>query len=371
MSSLSIGMVCFPSLGGSGVVAADLAVGLAHRGHRVHFISRAQPTRPLPNCDRLTFHPVDLPDYPLFEHPPYTVGLASAMVDLARAHRLDILHVHYAVPHAASAYLARAALAPHGPKVITSLHGTDVLRVGSHPAYRSMTRFTVAQSDGIIVPSEYLKREAHRLLDLPASVPIEIIPNFVDTDRFSPPPSRREVSSDGPRLIHVSNFRPVKRVIDVIEVLAQVRETLPARLTLVGDGPDRAAVESRVEALGLGAFVTFLGRRNDFVEELRAADAFILPSELESFGVAALEALSTGVPVFGYRVGGLPDLVTEEVGRLVSPFDVPALSSAVIDVLQNPDRHLAMREAARARAVTHYRAEPALNRYETWLREKR
>ena len=365
---LRVGIVCFPSLGGSGVVATAQAVGLAARGHEVHLIARALPGRADALPAGLTYHPVALPPYPLFDAPPYTVALASTIIDVARAHRLDVVHVHYAVPHAASAYLARQALGAAAPRVVTSLHGTDVTRVGVDPAYRPVTVFCVGQSDGVVVPSRFLQREAERLLGLPAGLPVEVVPNFVDTARFSPGPDA-PAPGDAPHLLHVSNFRPVKRVPDVLEAFARVRRALPgARLTLVGDGPDMGVARHRAWELGVDAHARFLGRQTDFMAELRSADAFLLPSESESFGVAALEALSTGVPVFGYRVGGLPDLVTEDVGRLVTPLDVDALAAATVAVLRAPDVHARLRRAARARAVEHFRAEPALERYEAYLR---
>ncbi|HLL83255.1 MAG TPA: N-acetyl-alpha-D-glucosaminyl L-malate synthase BshA [Longimicrobium sp.] len=364
---LSVGIVCFPSLGGSGVVAAAQAVGLAERGHEVHLVARSAPPRALPLPRGLTFHPVELPPYPLFESPPYTVALASKLIDVAREHRLDLLHVHYAVPHAVSAYLARQALGAQAPRVITSLHGTDVTRVGCDPAYRSATVFSVAASDGLVVPSVFLQREAHRLLGLPEAMPVEVIPNFVDTERFSPAPDPAPPGG-APVLFHVSNFRAVKRVPDTVEVLARVRKHLPATLVLVGDGPERRATDLRARALGVERWVRFAGRQEDFVGELRRASAFLVPSESESFGVAALEALSAGVPVFGYRVGGLPELVTPDVGRLVEPLDVDALASAVVEVLGDAPLHASLRKAGRERALAHFRAAPAIDRYESYLR---
>lgn len=378
MSSFSIGMVCFPSLGGSSVIASELAGGLAERGHRVHLIASDVPNGLLFKPERLSFHRVEMSDYPLLDHGPYTVALASSIVDLARDHRLDILHVHYAVPHATCAYLARQVLGPMAPRVITSLHGTDVLRFGILPDYRSVTRFAVAQSDGVVVPSAFLKREAYRLLALPERLAVEVIPNFVDTDRFCVRESRDAAAFEalfagadapcGPILFHVSNFRPVKRVVDVIEVLERVRREVPARLVMVGDGPERARAEARVRELGLERWVRFLGKRRDFIKYLQQADAFLLPSETESFGVAALEALSAGVPVLAYNVGGLPELVTSDVGRLVEPFDLEALAAAVLEVLRDPQAHAALRQAARARALKRYRAGPAFERYEAYLR---
>lgn len=375
---MKIAVVCFPSVGGSGVVATAQAVGLARRGHEVHLISRAPPARLEAERDNLTFHRVELEEYPLFESPPYTLALASTLIDVARAERLDVIHVHYAVPHAASAQLARQALAPHAPKIVTSLHGTDVVRIGIHPAYRSATVFSVGQSDAVIVPSRYLAEEARRLLEVPLTRQIEVIPNFVDTERFAPPsgafgsPLEQlfDASEAGsPVLFHVSNFRAVKRVKDVIEALARLRRRLPARLVLVGEGPERAAAEEQVRALGLQRSVHFAGRRDSFVGDLGHASAFLLASETESFGLAALEAMSAGVPVFGYRVGGLPELVTPDVGTLVEPFDVEALAGAMGEVLADPERHAHFRRAARARAVEQFRAEPALDRYEAYLHQ--
>jgi N-acetyl-alpha-D-glucosaminyl L-malate synthase BshA len=227
--------------------------------------------------------------------------------------------------------------------------------------------FSVSASDGLVVPSVFLQREAHRLLGLPEAMPVEVIPNFVDTERFSPSPDPAPPDGE-PVLFHVSNFRAVKRVPDAVEVLARVRKHLPATLVLVGDGPERRATDLRARALGVERWVRFAGRMEDFVGELRRASAFLLPSESESFGVAALEALSAGVPVFGYRVGGLPELVTPEVGRLVEPLDVDALASAVVEVLGDAPLHASLRKAGRERALAHFRAAPALDRYETYLR---
>lgn len=261
---LGIGVVCYPSFGGSGVIASELAVGLARRGHRVHVIASAPPSRALPQCDRLFFHEVSISDYPLFEHPPYALAVAASVVEVASEHHLDLVHAHYAVPHAASTYLARQVLGPRAPRFVTTLHGTDVTRTGIDPAYLSITRFTVAASDGITVPSDFLRREAYRLLGVPSARPIEVIPNFVDTEHFAPALGRERArlaelfeqqwgpsSETGPILFHVSNFRPVKRVTDLMEVLARVREHVPARLVLVGDGPDRAQAAQRARELGL------------------------------------------------------------------------------------------------------------------------
>jgi L-malate glycosyltransferase len=389
--ALSIGVVCYPSFGGSGIVASELAVGIAKRGHQVHVISSAPPRRRLPPCENLHFHEVGSSSYPLFEHTPYTLALACAIVRVAREQRLDLLHVHYAVPHTASAYLARQTLGAAAPRIVTTLHGTDLTRVGVDPNYESVTRFTAGSSDAITTPSAYLGREAERFLDMAEPPPVEVIPNFVDVERFAPPPDKADpgtvaeraqllelfgdgragasASPSGPMLFHVSNFRPIKRVGDTIDVLARVRQQLPARLLLIGDGPERAAVAQRARQLGVQDSVCFLGRRVDFAAQLKHADAFLLPSESEGFGLAALEAMSSGVPVFGYRVGGLPEVISEDVGRLVLPFDVAALGDAVLEVLADQPTQLALGQAGRARALTQFRAEPALDRYERFYRE--
>lgn len=379
---LSIGVVCFSSFGGSGVIGAELGVGLAMRGHRVHVIASAPPSRPLPDCDRIFFHEVSVSDYPLFQHPPYELAVASAIVEVAEEHHLDVVHAHYAVPHASSAYLARQVLGMKAPRFVTTLHGTDVTRFGHDPSFRPITRFTVAALDGLTVPSAWLGGEARRILELDETVSIDVIPNFVDTEHFTPAEHRDRARFDGlfaaagmdaaeahgPILFHVSNFRAVKRVLDLVEVLARVRTRTPARLVLVGDGPERAHVAQRARELGVAKHVCFLGKRADFVELLRHADVFLLTSESESFGVAALEALSAGVPVVAYRVGGVPEVVTDDCGRLVAPFDVDAFAAAVHDVVTDPGRHAALARAARERARLHFRREPAIERYEALFR---
>jgi N-acetyl-alpha-D-glucosaminyl L-malate synthase BshA len=344
----------------------------------VHLCASARPGRVHADA-RLHFHAIDVPAYPLFEHAPYSLAVAGTLVDVARAHRLDLVQVHYAVPHAVSAMLARQVLGSGAPRVVTSLHGTDVTRVGVDPSYRSVTAFAVAASDGITTPSIALREQARRALAIPADKPIDVLPNFVDTDAFAPVArrdrsrlhalfARPPATPDAPVLFHVSNLRAVKRVGDLFEVLARVRRRVPARLVVVGDGPERAAAEARAAELGLTAEVCFLGRRADFVEYLAHADAFVLPSESESFGVAALEAMSAGVPVVAYRVGGLPEVVAPEAGRLVAPYDVDALAHAVLDVIGDTAAHEAIARAARAHVLAHFAREPAITRYEAYFR---
>lgn len=378
---LSIGVVCYRSVGGSGIVASELAAGLTGRGHDVHLIASAQPSRTLPQHDRLFHHEVSVSDYPLFDQTLYPLALASTIVGVVRTHGLDLLHVHYAVPHCASAYLARQVLGDAAPCLVTTLHGTDVTRFGADPNDQSVTRFTVVASDALTVPSEFLKSEAKRVFGLTGEPPVEVIANFVDTDRFTPPARRDPTHFDElfrgahsaaegarPTLFHVSTFRPVKRVADLISVLARLRRHVPARLVLVGDGPEQPTAARYARELGVAESVRFLGMRDDFADDLRHADAFLLPSESESFGVAALEALSAGVPVFGYRVGGLPEVVSDGVGRLVEPFDIEALAAAVREVVTDPGRRNVLGGAARAHALAHFRREPALDRYEACFR---
>jgi N-acetyl-alpha-D-glucosaminyl L-malate synthase BshA len=377
--ALSIGIVCYPSFGGSGVIAAELGRGLAEHGHRVHVIASAPPGRMLEASDQLHFHPVRVPEYPVFEQPPYELAVAAAIVDVARSERLDVLHVHYAVPHAASAYLARQILGAAAPRCVVTLHGTDATGVGAESDLRVVTRFSIAAADHLTVPSEFLRGAAQRLLDGIEAPAIEVIPNFVDTDRFVPPQRRDRArlaalfssdgaATDGPILFHVSNFRTIKRPTDLIDILTAVRREMPARLVLVGDGPERARTVEYARDCGVADSLAVLGERADFAVDLAHADAFILPSASESFGVAALEALSAGVPVLGYRVGGLPEVVVKGTGELVEPFDVAALTRAVLAVIGDPERRAALGRAARAHALAHFSRRAALDRYEACFR---
>jgi L-malate glycosyltransferase len=378
---LSIAVVCYPGLGGSGVVAAELALGLAARGHRVHVVSTAIPERlGAEHGRKIQFERVEVPSSPVFEHAPYDVAVASHLVELARREPIDLVHLHYAVPHAASALLMGQVLGAGAPATVVTLHGTDVTRLGAHPSLHAVTAFAVAAAAGITSPSHYLRAAAAEQFGL-AAERIEVIPNFVDLDRFAPPAVRdrkaglaalfacgHEVVDDGPILFHVSNFRPIKRPLDLIEVLARVRRSLPARAVLVGDGPERDAVARRAHELGVGDAVCMLGRRDDFCKLLGHADGFVLPSESEGFGVAALEAMAAGVPVFGYRVGGLPEVVTEGTGTLVPCCDVDALAAAVVAGVRDRGVRDAMGRTARARAEDRFGCTAAVVRYETYFR---
>jgi N-acetyl-alpha-D-glucosaminyl L-malate synthase BshA len=363
---LRVGVVCFSTFGGSGVVASEIAMGLAERGHTVHVFSDDVPGRLEGGAANPRVHVVDKPATPPLKHFPYTLALASAIVEVARRERLDVVHAHYAVPHAATAYLARQILAAGPgsgppPRVVTTLHGTDITLVGSDETFLPLTRFAINASDAVTTPSAWLAEATYEKLDVPREQRIDVIPNFVDTARFRPAAASRAGAL--PTLIHVSNFRPLKRVGDVVRVFARVRAGTPARLQLVGDGPERAAVEALAVSLGVAGDVDFVGERGDLPELLAGASVFLLPSETESFGLAALEALACGVPVVASRVGGVPEVVADgQTGFLCGVGDVEGMAAAVGRLLAEPALLGAHAAAARARAETFARG-PALDRY--------
>jgi N-acetyl-alpha-D-glucosaminyl L-malate synthase BshA len=375
---LRVGIVCYPTFGGSGVIATEIGVALAGRGCRVHVLSYEVPGRLDHVVENLTFHEVGTPSYPLMEHSPYALALASKIVEVSRYEGLDILHVHYAVPHATSAYLARQILGAEAPRIVTTLHGTDITLVGSDPSFLPITRFSIVESDGLTTPSRYLRAATFERFDLPDTLSIEVIPNFVDTARFAPTPRRsaRELRAllgpvaelpGGERpavLTHVSNFRPLKRVEDVVRIFAEVNRTRPAVLVLVGDGPERSRVEALSRQMGVFGRVLFVGKMQSFVELLQASDVFLLPSESESFGLAALEALSCGVPVVASHVGGVPEVVPDgEVGFLAPVGDVATMAARVLAILSEPALQARLSQAARSHALDHYRTAPAIDRY--------
>jgi N-acetyl-alpha-D-glucosaminyl L-malate synthase BshA len=344
---------------------------LAERGHEVHFISYAMPIRLNRAHARIHFHEVEVTSYPLFDHPPYTLSLAVKMAEVASFAGLDLLHVHYAIPHSVSALLARQMAAPRRLPFITTLHGTDITLVGSDRSYLPITRFSIEQSDGVTCVSNYLKQAT--LQTFAIKRPIEVVPNFVNCDLYKHERRaelRTQWAPDGePVLMHLSNFRPVKRVPDVVEIFALVREKMPAKLVLLGDGPDRGAVEWLVHQKKLGADVHFLGKQNRVYETLAQADLFILPSELESFGLAALEAMACEVPVIATNVGGVPEVVTPGVdGYLVAVGDVAAAARHAIDILSSPERAREMGIAARASAMRNYCASKIIPQYEAYYR---
>lgn len=369
---LRIGISCFSTFGGSGVIAAEIGMSLAERGHQIHFISDDVPSRLETSRPNVFFHAVPERHYVALKHSPYALALTAKMIDVARAQRLDVLHAHYAVPHAVSAYLAAQVLGAAAPRIVTTLHGTDITLVGSDPMFLPLVRFAITASDALTVPSVWLADATHQLLDVPRDIPIEVIPNFVDTERFHPAdPGARPPAS--PRvLIHVSNFRPLKRVDDVVQIFARARVALapvsPLVLLLVGDGPERPRIEELVRALGLGDAVSFLGEQIELPEVLRGAELFLLPSQTESFGLAALEAMACGVPVIASDVGGLPEVVTPDAGVLAPVGDVAAMAATVVDLLSDPARHARLAAGARRRAELQFSRAVMVDRYEAAYR---
>ena len=366
---MKIGITCYPTYGGSGVVASELGMELAARNHEVHFISYSMPIRLNGANDRIHFHEVEVTSYPLFDHPPYALALATKMAEVAEEASLDLLHVHYAIPHSVSALLARMMAAPRRLPFITTLHGTDITLVGDDRSYLPITRFSIEQSDGVTTISRYLRDRTVREFEIKR--PIEVIPNFVNCDlykRVEDAAARAKIAPDGEAiLMHLSNFRPVKRVTDAIEIFALVREKIPAKLVMIGDGPDHGAAEHLARKKGLANDVWFLGKQGRVQEFLGLADLFLLPSELESFGLAALEAMACEVPVVSTNVGGIPEVVTHGVdGYLVEPRDVAAAAKYALEILTRPDRGRAIGELARTNARRKYCANDIIPLYERY-----
>ncbi|MGC2416889.1 MAG: N-acetyl-alpha-D-glucosaminyl L-malate synthase BshA [Candidatus Acidiferrales bacterium] len=366
---MKIGITCYPTYGGSGVVATELGLELAMRGHEIHFISYAMPIRLSGTNERIFFHEVEVITYPLFDHPPYTLSLATKMAEVAEESSLDLLHVHYAIPHSVSALLARMMTVPRRLPFITTLHGTDITLVGNDRSYLPIVRFSIEQSDGVTAISNYLRDRTVKEFEIKR--PIEVIPNFVNCDlykRSDDAAGRAQWAPEGePILMHLSNFRPVKRVTDVVEIFALVREKIPAKLVLMGDGPDRGAAEYIVRKKRLSKDVFFLGKQDRVQEKLGLADLFLLPSDSESFGLAALEAMACQVPVVATDVGGLPEVVTHGVdGYLFEPRDVATGAKYALDILTRPDRGRMMGEMARANARRKYCSNDIIPLYERY-----
>ena len=360
---MRIGITCYPTYGGSGVVATELGIELAAAGHEVHFISYSQPFRLNGRNDGIFYHEVPVSSYPLFEFPPYDLALASRMAEVAEFNDLDLLHVHYAIPHSVSALLARQMLASRGRRLpfVTTLHGTDITLVGLDRSYLPITRYAIQESDGVTSISNYLKEKTFEHFEV--SCPIEVIPNFVNCDVYMPftdeavrSEARKRLAKPGEAiLIHLSNFRPVKRVVDVVKIFARVVHQVPSQLVLVGDGPDRSAAEWLAHELGIHDRIHFLGKQERVNELLPLADLMIMPSELESFGLAALEAMACKVPTIATRVGGVPELIDDGVTGLLYPVAaLDAMAAGVIALLQDRDRLEVMRDAARKTARTRF-----------------
>lgn len=371
---VKIGIVCYPTYGGSGAVATELGLGLAERGHEVHFISYAPPFRLLGFRERVYFHEVEMEDYPLFEHPPYSLALAVSIHQVSRDHGLDLVHVHYAIPHATSAWLAGQMFgSDERPRIVTTLHGTDITLLGQHPSFRSITRFSILKSDGLTAVSDYLKDETRRNFDVNVDR-LRVIPNFIDTDTYRrdrEPCHRAKFAEENEKLLmHVSNFRAVKRVEDVVGIFARVCQEIPSRLVMVGDGPERSRAEKRAEDLEIADRVVFLGKHLSVDEVLACADLFLLPSESESFGLAALEAMSCGTPVVASNVGGLPEVVEDgESGRLLPVGDIEAMAQAAVEILSSDALWRAMSDRSREIALTKFSAEAIVGVYEDYYRE--
>ncbi len=360
---MRIGITCYPTYGGSGVVATELGIELAAMGHEVHFISYSQPFRLSGRDEGIFYHEVPVSSYPLFEFPPYDLALASRMAEVAEFNGLDLLHVHYAIPHSVSALLARQMLATRNQRLpfVTTLHGTDITLVGLDRCYLPITRYAIQESDGVTSISSYLKEKT--VQDFGVTRGIEVVPNFVNCDVYTPIKDdalRAEARSrlarpDEAILMHLSNFRPVKRVVDVVKVFAQVAQQIPAQLVLVGDGPERSAAEWLARDLHIHERVRFLGKQERVNELLPLADLLLMPSELESFGLAALEAMACKVPSVATRVGGVPELIDDGVTGLLYPVgDTKAMAQGALSLLGDRARLEAMRDAGRKTAQTRF-----------------
>jgi N-acetyl-alpha-D-glucosaminyl L-malate synthase BshA len=380
---MKIGITCYPTYGGSGVVATELGIELAARGHEIHFITYSQPFRLLGRDANIRYHEVPVSNYPLFEYPPYDLALATRMAEVAEFHSLDLLHVHYAIPHSVSALLARQMLASRGRHLpfITTLHGTDITLVGLDRSYLPITRFGIDESDGVTAISSHLRNRTRENLGITRE--IEVIRNFVNCDFYVRNPDLvaqqrpRFAKPDEKLLVHLSNFRPVKRVLDVIETFARVSRALPARLLMIGDGPDRSAAEFLAMRLGVADRVDFVGKQENVNELLSLADLMIMPSEMESFGLASLEAMACRVPAIATRVGGVPELVDdgtstdgpnggEANGMLFEVGDVDGMAAGAISILKDPALLERMSHAARRTAQQHFCASRIIPQYESY-----
>jgi N-acetyl-alpha-D-glucosaminyl L-malate synthase BshA len=371
---MKLGITCYPTYGGSGAVATELGLELARRGHEVHFITYDSPFRLRGYAERVYFHQVEtrMGRYPLFDHFPYTLALASKQHEVAMREGLDILHVHYAIPHATTAFLAREMLrGERDVRVITTLHGTDITLVGQESSFYAITKFSIERSDAVTAVSTYLRDETYRAFGC-VSCDLKVIPNFVNLNEYHPgePTGRLGLAPDGHKLItHVSNFREVKRVKDVIRVFARVQRAMPATLVMIGDGPERVDAENEARELSVSQDVKFLGRLDTVASLLQASDLFLLPSQTESFGLAALEAMACGSPVVATRAGGLPEVVDDGVNGILEPVgSVEAMGRRAVELLRDSEQHAAMRGAAIAKA-REFSADRIVPLYESLYEE--
>lgn len=371
---MKIGITCYPTYGGSGAVATELGIDLAERGHEVHFISYAQPFRLEHFKERIFFHEVEMDQYPLFEHPPYSLALAVAIHDTAINQGLDVVHVHYAIPHATSAWVAHEMLKGETDlKIVTTLHGTDITLVGLHPSFQAITQFSIQRSHGLTAVSDFLKKKTVEDFAVPGDR-IRVIPNFIDPNVFrrgKEPCHRSTLAPEGEKIImHISNFRPVKRIPDVVEVFARINREVPSRLIFVGDGPERPRGLERAKELGVADKVLFLGKHQSVDELLACADLFLLPSKNESFGLAALEALASGTPVIASNMGGLPEVVVHgETGFLFPLGSVEEMGEAGVALLSDEKRWQRFSNAARADSVGRFSNDRIVPLYEGLYRD--
>ena len=371
---MKIGITCYPVYGGSGVVATELGKALAKRGHEIHFIAYSLPFRLAHVTGNICFHEVNVNTYPLFEYPPYSLALTSKMVDAVKHEELDLLHVHYAIPHASSAVQARQILKHEGihVPVVTTLHGTDITLVGRDPSFAPVVTYSINESDGVTAVSNFLQRETHEHFNIERD--IEVIPNFIDVQRFQRSNKdhfKQALCPNGEKVIvHVSNFRPVKRAQDVVQIFHRLREeNFHVKLLLVGDGPDRIPSEHLARKLGVYDDVRFLGKQEPIEEILSIADVFLMPSGSETFGLAALEAMACSVPVVCSDIGGLPELVDEKSGFLCPLGDIEAFTERVRNILSDEDLHNRLSQGARAHAVEDFDIDQIVPHYEDYYEE--
>lgn len=366
---MKIGIVCYPTYGGSGIVATELGLKLAKRNHEVHFISYAQPARLDSFQDNIYYHDVEFPHYPLFEFHLYSLSLAGKIIDVVKYEKIDILHVHYAIPHAISGHLAKQILKPNRDlKLVTTLHGTDITLVGLEPTFHPLVRYSLEQSDAVTAVSKYLADKTHQNFE--PGKEINIIPNFIDTEIYYRQEQillRQHIApNDEKILIHISNFRQVKRVTDTIKILNEVVKKTPAKLLLVGDGPERTDAEKLTRELGLTNNVRFMGKQTSIVELLSISDVFLLPSQSESFGLSALEAMSCGVPVVASNIGGIPEVVEHgETGYVAEFGDIDRMARYVLYLLDNKKKWEAFSANSRKRAVEKFKSSLIVPAYET------
>ena len=370
---MRVGITCYPTYGGSGIVATELGLELATRGHDVHFISYANPIRLDPGLPRIHYHEVEVSTYPLFQYPPYCLALASRMAEVAESYDLDVLHVHYAIPHSISAMLAQQMLATtRRLPFITTLHGTDITLVGVDPSYFPITKFSIEKSDGITCISDYLRKETVGVFGVQNE--IRVIKNFVNCDMYHPDEAKAGASAYAPAgeklLIHLSNFRPVKRVQDCVRILAEVRKHVPAHLLMAGDGPERSPAEHLARELKVEHHITFLGKQSHVERLIPLAHVLLMPSQLESFGLVALEAMACGVVPVATRVGGVPELITDgEDGFLEAPGDIAAQAARVVQLLSDDDLHYRMRKAGRWNASERFCSDKIIPQYEKYYKD--